>query len=672
MITDKQNNDLLKEVTDEEIKGALFQMHPDKSPGPDGMTPAFFQKHWAVLGSDIVSMVKEFFVQGRMRNNLNETNVVLIPKKKSPTKMGELRPISLCNVLAKVITKVLANRMKEVLEGCISDNQSAFIPGRLISDNVMISYEVMHYLKGRRRGKEGYMALKLDMSKAYDMIEWDYLRAILRKMGFAERLVQLVLQCVTSVSYRIIHGQNNMGPIQPRRGIRQGDPLSPYLFILCAEGLSALIRRNEERKWISGIKVCNKAPSITHMLFADDSYMYCKASEEEAFRVLNMLQVFQNASGQKVNKAKSSVFFSMNTSTECCTKVCEALQMVEADERSTYLGLSNTMGRNKSITLGFLKDKVNKRVASWDGKLISKGGKEALIKSVAQMLPSYAMSVFLLPLGITKDIERSMALYWWCSQPNKEKGIHWMGWDRMSHHKAAGGMGFRNLRDFNLDILGKQGWRFLIKPESLVSKMFKARYFPSTNFLDSGLGNNPSFVWRSVWEANELVKAGARWLIGSGHHIDIINQPWLLKEQNPCVTTISPTLQQNKVAGLMLMEHKSWDNDIIEDLFNDRDQQCIKNITLRSDIEEYKLFWKFEESGNYSVKSAYRFLQVQKGLWHTDYNDSLWKRMWRLKDPAKVLNLVCRALTGCLPTNSILQQKYVPVMGCCPVCDGGE
>lgn len=170
-ISEEQNDLLLQEVSSEEVKQALFQMHLDKSLGPDGMTHAFYQKHWAIVGNDIVVMVRKFFQDGVMPANLNDTNVVLIPKKKNPTTMGELRPISLCNVLVKIITKVMANRMKEV----VSENQSVFVPGRLISDNIMISYEVMHYLKRKRRGNEGDMALKLDMSKAYDRIEWDYL-----------------------------------------------------------------------------------------------------------------------------------------------------------------------------------------------------------------------------------------------------------------------------------------------------------------------------------------------------------------------------------------------------------------------------------------------------------------------------------------------------------------
>lgn len=118
------------------------------------------------MGKDVVNMVREFFEKGSMPQNLNATNVVLIPKKKYPTEVGDLRPISLCNVLVKIITKVKANRMKGCLHNVVAENQSAFVPGRLISDNIMISYEVMHYLKRKRRGKEGFMALKLDMSKA--------------------------------------------------------------------------------------------------------------------------------------------------------------------------------------------------------------------------------------------------------------------------------------------------------------------------------------------------------------------------------------------------------------------------------------------------------------------------------------------------------------------------
>lgn len=209
--------------------------------------------------------------------------------------------------------KVIANRFKGVLDKDISENQSAFLSGRLISDNVMITYEVMHILKGKRRGSDAYMALKMDMSKAYDQIEWSHLKAVLTKMGFGNWWVHLILQCVKIVSYRIVHARREIGPILPSRGLRQRDPLSPYLFILCAEGLSAMLHHFENRKFIQGVKVCKRAPSITHMLFADDSYLYCKAGESEAQRMMEILSKFELASGKKVNRSKSSVFFSTNT-----------------------------------------------------------------------------------------------------------------------------------------------------------------------------------------------------------------------------------------------------------------------------------------------------------------------------------------------------------------------
>lgn len=233
-ITALQNEELIRPIAAEEVKASLFQMNPDKAPGPDGMTPSFYQKHWKIVGEDVIRLVQEFFSTGMLNSTLNNINVVLIPKEKCPVLINDLRSISLCNVLMKIITKVVANRLKKTLESVISENQSTFMTGRLISDNVMVSYEVMHYLKRKRRGKGGHMAIKLDMSKAYDRIEWGFLEVMLKKMGYNDWWVHLILVCVSTVSYNITHGNQIVGPIIPSRGIRQGDPLSPYLFIICA------------------------------------------------------------------------------------------------------------------------------------------------------------------------------------------------------------------------------------------------------------------------------------------------------------------------------------------------------------------------------------------------------------------------------------------------------
>lgn len=351
------------------------------------------------------------------------------------------------------------------------------------------------------------MALKLDMSKAYDRIEWSYLQAVLTKMGFDRWWVHLIMQCVKTVSYQIVHAHREIGPIFPTRGLRQGDPLSPYLFILCTEGLSAMLHNSERQQLINGVKICKQAPTINHMLFADDSYLYCKAQEEEAHRILEILSKYELASGQMVNKSKSSIFFSTNTSMAVRQQLCNILQMEEADENCRYLGLPNMMQKSKVATLAFLKDKVRRRTLTWDGKIISQGGKEILVKSIVQALPTYAMSVFLLPLEITKDFERCISRFWWNSKKNDSRCIYWMNWERLSRHKSSGGMGFRDFRDFNLAMLGKQAWRIITNTTSLVSRIYKARYFPNYSFMEAKIGSNPSFVWRSIWEAKHVIAA---------------------------------------------------------------------------------------------------------------------------------------------------------------------
>lgn len=177
-----------------------------------------------------------------------------------------------------------------------------------------------------------------------------------------------------------------------------------------------------------------------------------------------------------MNLNKSSVFFSPNTKEEDRNSICSVMGINEAGEDSMYLGLPSTLGRNKTVVLGYLKERMRQRIQRWEGRFISKSGKEVLIKTVAQALPNYAMNVFLLPIELCKEMEQLMCKYWWNSSSQSNHGIHWKSWKGLSVHKSKGGMGFRSLRDFNLCLLGKQGWRLQSQPETLVSRIFRARY----------------------------------------------------------------------------------------------------------------------------------------------------------------------------------------------------
>ncbi|XP_062089022.1 uncharacterized protein LOC133795584 [Humulus lupulus] len=665
-ITPDQNLALLSPIGEEEVNAAIFQMHPDKSPGPDGMSPGFYQKYWHIVGSDVVNEVRRFWNEEKFADQLPLTNIVLVPKKKSPVSMLDLRPISLCNVLYKIISKVLANRLKQVIDDIISETQSAFIPGRLITDNIMISYELMHYMKRKTTGKQGYMALKLDMSKAYDRVEWDYLQAVLRRMGFDEKLVKLFMACITSARYQIVHAGKVFGHIIPERGLRQGDPLSSYLFIICTEGFSALLQDYEEKKLLNGIQVARGAPKVSHMFFADDSYIFCKASTVEAHHVLQLLGVFEKASGQKINYDKSSIFYSRNTSIQVRDTICGDMGIHEADDNSTYLGLPNILGRNKSVILGYLKDRIRIRIQNWESRFLSKAGKEILLKTVAQALPNYAMSVFLLPLATSRDIERLMNRYWWSSSSKKSNGIHWQSWSRLSKPKESGGLGFRSLYDFNLALLGKQGWRLLQQPQTLVSRLYKARYYPHTSFLSATIGGSPSYIWRSILASQELIRQGAAVRIGDGQSINVLEVPWL-PSPDPYVHTNSSVLVNKKVAQLMTADQREWDEDLLQDLFIDRDVGIIRNIPIQAEIDTW--FWKLDRLGHYTVKSAHSWIQKKEITEVAEEISVYWKRLWKLGIPPKVKSFLWQASTNCLPTKCNLQFKGISVNALCPFCN---
>lgn len=184
---------------------------------------------------------------------LNDMSIMLIPQKPKPELVADIRPIALCNVLYKIISKMLDNLMKPVLDLIISDFQSVFVLGRAITDNIILLAKIMHFLKQKRQGKHGVAALKIDMSKAYDKMEWNFLQAMMLKLGFDVKWVNLIMLCVSTVRYSVIREGKTVGPIVPCRGLRQGDPLSPYLFIVCVEGLSALIRRQERLGLLHGV-----------------------------------------------------------------------------------------------------------------------------------------------------------------------------------------------------------------------------------------------------------------------------------------------------------------------------------------------------------------------------------------------------------------------------------
>ncbi|CAN0926384.1 LINE-1 reverse transcriptase homolog [Linum grandiflorum] len=426
VVSTVDNELLLAPFTHEEFRAAMFSMGPDKAPGPDGFNSAFYQHFWPLVGKDVVTNCIDWLTRESLPNFFQETSIILLPKGDNPESMKDWCPISLCNVLYRLIAKVLANRLRRILPGIISEEQSVFVNGRSIVDNVMFAFEMLHSMKSKGGRKTGEVAVKIDISKAFDRVDWKYMEEILRKMGFAERWIRLMMMCITSVDYHVVVNKRAVGPIIPGRGLRQGCPLSPFLFIICVEGLSALLKSDMEQGEIHGGRVNQRAPPISHLFFADDSFFFCRAEIPEVRRLRRAFDIYESASGQSINFAKSGAFFSPNVDNMLEVGLRHILGITQRLDTSRYLGMPSMIGRKKKNVFGYLKQRVRKRIQNWQGKPISKGVCEVLIKSVLQALPTYCMNVFLLPITLAEELERMLNSFWWGTKGSGGSGIPWM------------------------------------------------------------------------------------------------------------------------------------------------------------------------------------------------------------------------------------------------------
>ncbi|XP_062028495.1 uncharacterized protein LOC133744394 [Rosa rugosa] len=660
-VTAFMNADLTLPYSDEEIKVALFQMHPSKSPSPDGMSPFFFQKYWHIVGLDVCLAIRNFLEKGESWDESNFTHICLIPKIKNPTDASHFRPIALCNVIYRICSKVVANRLKRWLPEIISPLQSAYVPGRLISDNTLVATEVAHFMHKLRTQAEGFFSLKLDISKAYDRLEWSlFLQAILTKLGFASNWINMIMRCVTSVSYAILVNGEATTTVKPTRGIRQGDPLSPYLFILCAEGLSALISQVVHSGSIHGLQMCPQAPTLHHLFFADDSLLFGSATPEECSAFREILNTYERASGQKVNFQKSSVVFSNNVTVATQTALASILEVNCVKEHDRYLGLPLRVGRSKTERFQYIKEKLSKKLVSWKSKILSCAGKEILIKAIAQTMPLYAMNCYLLPKGLCDDIHQLCASFFW-GDTDEKKHIHWRSWENLCLTKHEGGMGFKNLYAYNLAMLAKQGWRMITNSQSLIAQIFKARYFPNCSFWDAEL-EAPSFSWRSILEGRPVLKAGTKWRIGDGSQVHIWNDAWIPNCPSYLIHRPENTTFE-RVSDLIDHQNQTWNFASVSTLFNPNVVHHILSIPLPRNSMHDQLIWSYEKRGFFTVKSAYWAAREQvlgSALATTSSGNpfkELWRRLWRTKVPGKVHICVGRACNNLLPTRERLLSK---------------
>ncbi|XP_075645570.1 uncharacterized protein LOC142616645 [Castanea sativa] len=362
MLSKEEKNRMGREVVDEEIKAALWSLKAFKVPCPDGLHAGFFQHFWHDVQASVCHEVKKAFTFGTIPDYLNTTLITLIPKCNNPESLANFRPISLCNSVYKVISKVLVARIWPLLNSLISPIQIAFVPGRRGVDNVVIAQELL-YTMDRKKGKDGFMAIKVDLEKSYDWLEWSFIHKVLQAFRLPHNIIKLIMSCIWTSSLSMLLNGCALDSFNPSRGIRQGDPLSPYLFILCMEYLGLLIEGNVSNGSWSPIKASRGNIRIFHLFFADNLILFAKVTKEI---------------GEKINCAKSRIYFSPNVRAELTERNCDKLGMFETKNFRKYLGFPLKHKGAPRRQFDFVANRVMKKLVGWKTKFLSFAGRVVL------------------------------------------------------------------------------------------------------------------------------------------------------------------------------------------------------------------------------------------------------------------------------------------------------
>jgi exonuclease III len=398
----REGASLVRPFTMDEVKAAVWEIDNFKCPGPDGVTFGFIKKFWDLLKDDVMRFLVEFHRNGRLAKGINSTFIALIPKVDSPQRLNDFRPISLVGSMYKILAKVLAIRLRVVIGSVISESQSAFIKGRQILDGILVANEVVD--EARRQNKE-LLLFKVDFEKAFDSIDWRYLDAVLLKMGFPTLWRKWIKECIGTASASVLVNGSPTDEFNLERGLRQGDPLSPFLFLLAAEGFNVLMESFLLHNIFTGYKVGASDPVVvSHLQFADDTLILGEKSWANIRAMRAVLLLFEALSGLKVNFSKSQLV-GVNVSSSWLAEAALVLNCNVGSLPFVYLGLPIGGNARRLAFWEPVLNRIKSRLSVWNCKHLSLGGRLVLLKSVLSSLPVYALSFFKAPSGIVSSIE---------------------------------------------------------------------------------------------------------------------------------------------------------------------------------------------------------------------------------------------------------------------------
>ncbi|XP_062080982.1 uncharacterized protein LOC133785782 [Humulus lupulus] len=607
-------------------------------------------------------MVKHFFTHCDLPASINAANLVLLPKREQPSSINDYRPIALCNVAYKIISKLLANRLRPLLPILVSPMQSAFVKGRVIHDNSMVVQEILHSMQ-HKRNKDGYFLVKLDMEKAYDRLDWHFLKAVLSNWGFHDTFVGWIMKCVSTSTFSLLLNGAKAGNLTPSRGLRQDDPLSPALFIIATDVLSRLLLRAESQRKIFGIKVARRGNPITHLLFADDIVLFGRASEREAQNLMECMDIFCSWSGEKVSKSKSAVHFSKSVPNAKRMALAEFLQMLRVKGDCPHLGLPLLASRSRAKDLRFILDKVNNCVQGWKANMLSKAGRSTLVQAVGSSLISYVAASRPMPCSLHESVDKALRSFWWGDTTNKRR-MHTLSWGKLCMPKLSGGLGFRTSKTTNEAFMAKRAWEILVGKQGIWHDLIWAKYLKEVSILSYMPKQNDSRLWKGIMRSVSLLKKGLGRRIGNGNSTSIWYDNWLPTTPHRPVPLMDASYGVSWVS--QFIENKMWNVAKLSQWFAKEDMERITKINIPMEDKEDNWIWLHDPIGNFSIRSAFTMPFVGQS------QGAEWKCIWKSKIHTRLKHLWWKIVADALPTSVRLAQLMDVRTSCCLFCGEAE
>uniref|UniRef100_A0A2N9IZD1 Reverse transcriptase domain-containing protein n=1 Tax=Fagus sylvatica TaxID=28930 RepID=A0A2N9IZD1_FAGSY len=666
----------------DEVLQVVKDLQGDKAPGPDGFTMAFFQKCWSVIEEDVMGFFDEVYHHCKFERSLNASFIALIPKRQNASNIRDFRPISLIGSIYKLLAKVLANRLKGVLDKLISESQNAFVGGRKILDSVLIANEC---LDSRLKSRNPGVICKLDIEKAYDHVNWSCLLHLMERMGFGRRWRLWIEACISSVQFSVLVNGSPEGFFSCSRGLRQGDPLSPLLFLLVMEVLSRMLNKVEEEGLIQGFRAGNNAVDglcISHLLYADDTILFCDADPDKLLYVRMVLTCFEAVTGLRVNMAKSEMV--PVGEVQNISELAESLCCHIGGLPLSYLGMPLGASYKAVAVWNPIIEKLERRLSGWQKLYLSKGGRLTLLKSTLSSLPTYFLSLFTIPISVMRRIEKMQRDFLWGGLGDEVKH-HLVSWDKVCAPKEVGGLGVRSLVLTNKALQGKWLWRFGLEGHHLWRRVLVAKFGSDLGGwrTNSSRGPHGCGLWKGIMSGWDDYFQHVEFVVGQGTRISFWKDKWCgdtsLMVLFPILftcsanreATIAEVLSGPDSAGVrewnvtFVRDFNDWEVDVVAEFF--QFLHSYKVPIVAPNMAPDGLRWKLCKDGAFTSRSFYYALIDRRGV------SFPWKSIWRVKVPPRVAFFVWTATWGRILTcDNLMRRGYTMAGWCCMCCCDGE